>query len=493
MNRSIRRVALALGVAFFALLVQLNYDQVFASKRFAEHPSNRRLLVKEYSTQRGDIIAGDETIARSVATDDKLKYLRDYPLAELTSEISGYYSLVYGGAGIERAYNSYLTGNRPARVESVVDQLLGRDRKGNSLLLTLDMELQRVAAAKLGKQRGAVAAIDPESGAVLALYSNPTYNPNTLSSHDTGSIRRSWDFYQNAQDNPLLSRSFQERYPPGSTFKVLVTAAALENGIKPTDTFPNPRAFPLPLTNRELGNFGGGACRGGSGGRISMAQGLRVSCNTTFAQIGLQIGAAKLVEQAEKLGFQQPAVFDLPATASCIRTAPRGCGEPDLDAPQTALSSIGQFDVRVTPLQMARVVAAVANGGMLVRPHLVREVQDYTGAILETINPPPVGQAFSAATAAAVKAMMIDVVQNGTGRPVRTPGIEIGGKTGTAETGAEGKAPHSWFVAFAPGIAVAVIVENGGDLGDEATGGRVAGPIAKALIETLSRRGAESG
>ena len=493
MNRSIRRVALTLGLAFLALLVQLNYTQVFASKRYAEHPANRRLLVKEYSTQRGDVIAGGEVIARSVPTDDRLKYLREYPLDALMSEISGYYSLVYGGAGLERAYNSYLTGNKPARVESIVDQLLGRDRKGNSLLLTMDMELQRIAAEKLGRQRGAVAAIDPQTGAVLALYSNPTYNPNALSSHNTGAIRRSWDFYQNDPSNPLLSRSFQERYPPGSTFKILVAAAALENGIKPTDTFPNPTALPLPLTNRTLGNFGGGACRGGSGGRISMAQGLRVSCNTTFAQIGMQIGADKLVAQAEKLGMQKPPVFDLPATASCIRTAPRGCAEPTLDEPQTALSSIGQFDVRVTPLQMARLVAAVANGGMLVRPHLVREVQDYTGAILETIAPPAEGQAFSAGTAATLKAMMIDVVQNGTGRPVRVPGIEIGGKTGTAETGAEGKPPHSWFVAFAPGISVAVIVENGGDLGDEATGGRVAGPIAKAMIEALSRRGAESG
>jgi len=492
-NRSIRRVALTLGVAFLALLVQLNYDQVVASKRFAEHPANRRLLVKEYSTQRGDIVASGQIVARSVATDDKLKYLREYPLAALTAEISGYYSLVYGGAGIERAYNSYLTGNKPARVESIVDQLLGRDRKGNSLMLTLDLELQKVAAEKLGKQRGAVAAIDPQTGAVLALYSSPTYDPNALSSHNTGAIRRSWEFYQNAEHNPLLSRSFQERYPPGSTFKVLVAAAALENGIKPETAYPNPRAFPLPLTNRELGNFGGGACRGGSGGTITMAQGLRVSCNTTFAQIGLQIGADKLVAQAEKLGFQQRPVFDLPAVPSCIRTAARGCADPDLDAPQTALSSIGQFDVRVTPLQMAKVVAAVANGGMVVRPHLVREVHDYTGAILETIAPPPDGQAFSAETAGALKAMMIDVVENGTGRPVRVPGIEIGGKTGTAETGAQGKPPHSWFVAFAPGIAIAVVVENGGDLGDEATGGRVAGPIAKALIEQMARRGAQSG
>lgn len=493
MNRSIRRVALGLFVAFFALLVQLNYDQVVAAGRYARHPANTRLLVKEYSIQRGDIIASGQVIARSVATDDKLKYRRDYPLGPLTAQISGYYSLTFGGSLLERSYNSYLTGDKPARVQSIVDQLVGRDRKGNSLILTLDLELQQIAQKMLGKQRGAVAALDPRTGAVLALYSNPTYDPNTLSSHDPKAIQRSWDFYHDDSQNPLLPRSFQERYPPGSTFKILVAAAGLENGVKATDTFPNPRALPLPLTNRTLGNFGGGVCRGGSGGRISMAQALRVSCNTTFAQIGMQIGAEKLVAQAEKFGLQATIPFDLPTTASCIRTAPSGCASPQLDKPQTALSSIGQFDVRVTPLQMARVVAAVENGGMLVRPFLVREIQDFAGDPIETRAPAPDGPIFSAATATTLKQMMIDVVQNGTGRSARIPGIQIGGKTGTAETGAAGKPPHAWFVAFAPGISVAVVVENGGDLGDDATGGRVAAPIAKALIEALSRRGAQSG
>ncbi|MGH2829719.1 MAG: peptidoglycan D,D-transpeptidase FtsI family protein, partial [Actinomycetota bacterium] len=435
MNRSVRRVAFAIGCAFFALLVQLNYDQVFASRRFAEHPANRRLLVKEYSTQRGDIIASGAVIGRSVATDDKLKYLRNYPLGSLTAEITGFYSLVFGGAGLERAFNPFLAGRKPVEVESLVDDLLGRDRKGNSLVLTLDLEMQRIAQRMLGRQRGAVAALDPATGAVLALSSNPTYDPNALSSHNTGSIRRSWDFYNADPLRPLVARSFQERYPPGSTFKILVSAAALEAGVRPEELFPNPIQLDLPLTNRNLGNFGGRACRSPDGSRISFADGLRVSCNTTFAQIGMRIGQQRLAQMAGRFGFGRQPEFDLPAVASCLRAATRGCDTQPLDAPQTALSSIGQFSVRVSPLQMAMVTAAVANGGTLVRPHLVREVQDFSGNTVVERTFRGEGPIFSATTAATLKQMMIDVVERGTGRSARIAGVQIGGKTGTAETG----------------------------------------------------------
>lgn len=488
MNRSVRKVALALGVAFVALVAQLSYTQVVASKRFAEHPANRRLLVKEYSIQRGDILAADNSVlARSVATDDQLKYLRQYPLDRLFAEITGYYSIVFGGAGLERTFNRYLIGREPLQAQSFVDELLGRDRKGHTLVLTIDQQLQRIAAEKLRRQRGAAVAINPETGAVLAMYSNPGYDPNPLSTHDTESIRSIWERYNRDVTRPLISRAYQERYPPGSTFKVVVAAAALEAGISPTETFPNPRALKLPLTNRSLPNFGGGACRGGS--RISFADGLRVSCNTTFAQIGLKIGAQKLVAMAEKFGLQDAPEFDLAAVASCMRTAPEGCSAPVLDPPQTALSSIGQFDVRVTPLQMAMVTATVANGGRVVRPFLVKQVQDFTGAVLRTFEPEPSAPIYSQATAETLKAMMVRVVTSGTGRVAQIPGVEVGGKTGTAETGIEGKPPHAWFIAFAPGIAVAVVVENGGDLGDDATGGKVAAPIAKALIEASLAKG----
>jgi penicillin-binding protein A len=492
-NRSVRRVALAIGIAFAALIGQLTYVQVFSAERLAEHPANRRLLVKEYSTQRGSIIVGNEIVASSRETDDNLKYLREYPQKGLFAHISGYYSILFGRAGLEQTYNDYLTGAGPEDTwDNMVDDLLGRDRTGDTLVLTIDANMQRMAQRLLGRQRGAAAAIDPDTGEVLALYSNPTYDPNPLSTHDLAGVRKEWERLNADPLKPLLSRATQERYPPGSTFKILVAAAALENGIKPTDTFPNPRELDLPLTDRNLPNFGGGACGGGSGGRISMATALRVSCNTTFAQIGMQLGPEKLDEMTRKFGFgRAPVGFDVPATSSCLVATPgSGCAEPSLDKPQTAFSSIGQFSVRVTALQMAMVTAAVGNGGMVVRPHVVREIQDFTGKPVRQINPQPEGPIFSTSTAATLKAMMIDVVERGTGTPARVRGVEMGGKTGTAQTGIEGQAPHVWFVAFAPRIAVAVVVENGGDLRDEATGGRVAGPIAKALIE--ARLGARS-
>ena len=491
MNRTVRRIAFMLLIAFAALVVQLTYVQVVDAERFAEHPANRRLLVKEYSIERGSILAADGTvIARSAPTDDNLKYLRAYPeeTARLWGHITGYYSIVFGRAGLEQTYNQFLTGSGPQdRWENIVDDVLGRDRKGHSLLLTIDPKLQTLAERLLSRQVGALAALDPETGAVLAIYANPSFDPNPLSSHNLERVRNTWDRLNAHPAKPLLFRSTQERYPPGSTFKVLVAAAALEDGIPPTKRYPNPRALDLPLTDRTLRNFSGGACPGGSS--ISMAQALRVSCNTTFAQIGMDLGVEKLDEMTRKFGLGgPPAGFDLPATASCLVASPGGgCDEPALDEPQLAFSSIGQFSVRVTPLQMALVAAAVANGGDLVKPHVVREVQDFTGKVIETIAPEPDTGIFSAQTAETLRDMMIDVVDNGTGRPAAIASLrgEMGGKTGTAQTGVEGEDPHVWFIAFGPGIAVAVVVENGGDLGGDATGGRVAGPIAKALIEAV--------
>jgi peptidoglycan glycosyltransferase len=276
--------------------------------------------------------------------------------------------------------------------------------------------------------------------------------------------------------------------------KVIVTAAALEDGIEASDRFSNPRELNLPLTNRNLPNFGGGACRGG--GTISMAQGLRVSCNTTFGQIGMRVGPEKLDEMARKFGFGGPLRgFDLPSAPSCFVAVPgRPCGDPDLNAPQTAFSSIGQQDVRVTPLQMAVVAATVANGGRVPQPHVVREIQDASGRSIKRIELPPSEPIYSSETADTMRDLMIDVVDNGTGRPAAIGSLrgEMGGKTGTAQTGIEGEAPHVWFIAFAPGIAVAVVVENGGNLADAATGGKVAGPIAKALIETRIEKNSQT-
>lgn len=490
MNRSIRRLALILFMAFAALVANLSYLQMARSKQLSEHPANRRLLVKEYSIQRGQILAGGEEIAESVATDDRLKYLRRYPQKDLYAFMSGYYSIIYGRSQLEASFNDYLAGKAAGSIgSSIVDELLGRDRKGNTLVLTIDPELQRIAAAKLGKQKGAVAAIDPETGNVLALYSYPTFDPNPLSTHDTDAMRTYWDKLNDDPNRPLIARATQERYPPGSTFKPIVAAAALENGMTPSTRFPNPSGgLPLPDTNRVLKNFGGRACPAGS--TISLAEGLRVSCNSTFAQAALRMKAPALVKMAEKFGLDRDIPFDIPLVDSCVKADPQGgCAEPSLDRPQTALTGIGQFGVRVTPLEMAIVAATVANGGRVPRPRLVTEVQDFNGEVIKTFDPELGKPIYSEKTAAALRTMMINVVKSGTGRNAQISGVEVGGKTGTAQTGVESEFPHTWFISFAPRIAVAVIVEHGGNLGNEATGGRVSAPIARALMESWVKRG----
>jgi peptidoglycan glycosyltransferase len=483
---------LAIGIAFAALVGQLSYVQVFSAERLSENPANRRLLIKEYSIDRGFIVAGDKPIANSRATSDNLKFLRVYPQKALFGHISGYYSIVFGRYGLEQSYNDFLIGAGPEdRFSAIVDDLLGRDRKGNNLVLTIDPNMQRIARSALGKQRGAAAAIDPETGEILALYANPSFDPTPLSSHNLDTVRQAWERLNADPLKPLISRATQERYPTGSTFKVIVAATALEDGMTSATRFPNPRTLDLPLTNRNLPNFGGGACRGG--GTISMAQGFRVSCNTTFAQIGMRLGPEKLDEMTRKFGFGSALKgFDLPSAPSCFVAIPgKECGAPDLDAPLTAFSSIGQASVRATPLQMAVVAATVANGGRVPQPHVVREIQDESGQLVKRINLPLSDRIYSSETADTLRDMMIDVVDNGTGRPAAVTSLrgEMGGKTGTAQTGIEGQAPHVWFIAFAPGIAVAVVVENGGNLADAATGGRVAGPIARALIEAQIKKG----
>jgi penicillin-binding protein A len=501
MNRAIRRVALVIALAFVGLFAQLNVVQVAKSRSLADDPRNRRLLIREYSTERGSIVAGDEILARSIATHDRLKYLRQYPLGSLYGHVTGYYSIVYGRSGLEGSYNPTLLGEDVTSTRDFVDDLIGRPDRGHTLILTLDPTLQRIARQKLGRQRGAVAAINPTTGAILALWSNPSYNPAPLSSHNLDDVRRAWQRLNENRLHPLISRATLERYPPGSTFKIVTASAGLELGkMSPATTFANPRSLDLPFSDRVLPNFGGGRCRAG-GGRISFGTGFRVSCNTTFGQVALRIGGDKLAEMASRFGLGSNLDFDLPLTPSCLRAGvPGQCDDTPLDeglsrpGPFSALSGIGQYSVRVTPVQMAVVGAAIQNGGYVVPPHVVREIQDFDGTTLRTIEPQRRGPIFSRRTAREMKELMISTVLSGTGRVV---GFccrgQVGGKTGTAQTGIEGQPPHAWFVAFAPGIAVAVVVENGGNLGSETTGGKSAGPIAKALVEqVLKERGRTS-
>jgi len=470
------------------LFAQTNFLQVFASSRYANNPANQRLLLQEYAVDRGDILArdGQTVLARSRPTKGKFKYLRVYPNGPLYADVTGYYSIVFGRYGVEAAENDYLSGRAPELLpQNLVDEILGRPKRGATVITTIDAKLQQVARRALGSLPGGVVAMDPRTGEILALVANPSYDPNPLASHDPSAVRQARRALLRVAGKPLLSRASQELFPPGSTFKLVTASAALENGMKPSTSFPNPPALTLPNSTSVLHNFGGEHCLGGAP-RLTLAQALTVSCNVVFGEIGLRLGAAKLVAQAQKYGFDQQVPFELPFAEGSIPPVSGFAGARSF----VATSAIGQQDVLANPLQMALVGAAIANGGVEMEPHVVKEVRDADGRLVKEIKPSVFGRPISARTSAELTAMMESVVNAGTGTAAQIPGIQVAGKTGTAET-PSGK-PHAWFVSFAPAqnpkIVVAVVVLNGGDLGSDATGGAVAAPIARAVIEAALRR-----
>ena len=483
MDRQVRRLGITFLALFVVLFVQVNYVHVFAADELANNPANRRLLFQEYNVRRGAILARDRVtvLAESRATEDRLRFLRTYPGGERYGHITGYYSWLYGRGGIERSYNDYLAGRAAELLpQTLVDEILNRPKRGATIVTTIDPRLQEVAAEALGSSKGAVVALDPRTGDVLALASNPTFDPAPLAVHDGETVRSTWKRLNDDPENPMLSNAAQELFPPGSTFKLVTLAAALESGMTPGTTFPNPPELDLPQTTNTLQNFGGSRCFGGAP-RITLAQALLVSCNVTFGELGLELGAERLVNQAAAFGFNQQVAFDIPFAEGSM--PPPEAFEEDL--PGVAYSAIGQQSVASNPLSMAMIVSAIANGGVLMRPRLVAEIRDPEGRVLKRLDPEPFSQPVSLQTATQMRDMMVAVVDRGTATAAQIPGVKVAGKTGTAQHG--GQNPHAWFVAFAPAdaprIAVAVVVLNGGDLGSEATGGRIAAPIAKAVIE----------
>lgn len=487
MDRQIRRLAIGFLVLFAALAVNLNYLQVIAADDLANNNANKRLLIEEYDVDRGLILASDRNtvLADTEKTGGTLKYQRIYPQPEELGygHLTGYHSFVYGRTELEQRFNNELSARAdelfPLRL---IDEFLGRDLEGASIVTTIEHDLQELAAEALEGSEGAVAAIDPRTGDVLALVSTPTYDPNPLASHDPDQVRRAYrDLEPEEPDSALVSRATDTFFPPGSSFKIVTAAAALEAGFGPGTLLPNPPAYDVPQTTHDLENFGGQQCEGGS--QIDMATALRISCNVYFAQLAAEkLGAETLVDQAHRFGFSQDIDFDIPFVESEIPPV----SAFELDIPAVAQSGIGQRDVRTNVLHMALIAGAIGNNGTMMQPRLVREIRDPEGRILRQLDPSEYGQPLSELNAGILTEMMVSVVQSGTGTAAQTPCITVAGKTGTAQT-AEGEAPHAWFVAFAPAddpeIAVAVVILNGGDLGDEATGGRLSAPIAKALIE----------
>jgi len=486
-NRPLRRVAMACLLLFGLLILNVNWVQVVKAEDYRDDPRNSRVLLRTYERERGPIAVLDaqgqrQAVAESVRTDGPLEWLRTYPGGAEYAAVTGYYSLIYGRTGIERSQDEELSGDADEFfVRRLSDVVTGRSPEGGAVLLTLDPAAQAAAYAGLQGNRGAVVALDPRTGAVLAMASLPSYDPARLSSFEPEDIRSYYAELNGADADPLLNRAISKTYPPGSTFKVVTAAAALENGVTTETQIPSPTVLDLPQTRAGLRNFGGASC---SGETSTLAEAMRISCNTAFGALGLQLGDDALREQAEAFGFGDTDLR-VPTRVADSRFP------EDANPPQTAQSAIGQFDVRVTPLQMAMVAAGIANDGEVMEPYLVQEVQAPDLSVVSAARPRTLSRATSEEVADELTSMMELVVADGSGRRAQIDGVRVAGKTGTAQH-AQGRPPHAWFISFAPAddpqVAVAVVVEDGGSLGSEATGGALAAPIAADVMRAVLGR-----
>jgi len=468
-NAPLRRVAISVLVLFTLLIVNVNYIQVVRSDELRKDPSNTRQLVEEYDRERGSIVVAGNEIALSKRTDDRLTYLRQYPGAGLYAPVTGYYSLTYGKTGIEAAENDLLSGTDPRLVfRRIADHYTGRDPAGGNVANTLDPAVQKAAMDGLNGVTGAVVALNPTTGAILGLASTPSFDPNQLSSHDPKAIRA---YKEQLTGDQTTNQAINQRYSPGSVFKVVVSAAALASGkYTPQTAVPAPDKLTLPGTSTTLENFNGESCNGGADQPLIDA--LTISCNTAFAQLGIDLGEQRIRDTAKAFGIDEQG-FEMP-----LKVAPSKLGDIANDA-ELGVSSIGQQDVQLTPMQAAMIAAAVANKGKLMKPYLVSQVQAPDLTVIDKTDPEELSQAVSPEVAGQLTEMMTSVVNNGTGKRARIDGVQVAGKTGTAENAGQ---DHSWFIGFAPAdnpkIAVAVFVRNGGK-----TGGDISAPVAKTVIQ----------
>ncbi|TDW18225.1 peptidoglycan D,D-transpeptidase FtsI family protein [Kribbella kalugense] len=481
MNSAIRRLAVAAMILMLALMANSTYLQAFRANEINGRNDNNRVRDSQFSVNRGPILIGSTPVAQSKPSDDRFKFQRTYANGPVYAPLTGFYSYRYGRGGIELTMNSELNGSDPSMAfRRIIDVISNRPQQGGSVTLTLNAAAQQAAYSGLGKKTGAVVALEPKTGRVLAMATTPSYDPNRLASHDNAKVDAAWKDLTEDKTRPLSNRAAQELYPPGSTFKLVTAAAALSSGKYTPDTKVNsPAELPLPQTTVPLVNEDGKNCGGSNNATLTIA--LRYSCNTAYGSVGLALGPDALREQAAKFGFGSRPLAELPSVATS-----QFPGDPN--EPQTAQSAIGQFDVRATPLQMAMVAAGIANKGEVMKPYLVQSVKTPDLKTVSETKPESLHQAVTPQVAAQLTTMMIDVVNNGTGKPGRISGVQVAGKTGTAQTSKE-RPPFAWFVAFAPAedpkVAVAVMIEDANVARNDIAGGTLAAPIAKKVMEAV--------
>jgi peptidoglycan glycosyltransferase len=485
MTKELRRLSILMLLMFLALFASTSVIQVVQAETLAENSRNTRALYDSYEVQRGSIIASGAAIASSVPSDDVFAWQRVYVDGDMWAPVTGYINPALGAAtGIEQAMNQELSGTAGAQFLARIDRIFtGQPPRGSNVELTLDAAVQRAAYDALGDLQGAVIAIEPATGRVLAMVTSPSYDTNLLASHNTGEVNDVYDALDADPTHPLFNRAIGgDLNPPGSTFKLVVASAALASGdYTPQSTLPNPASYQLPQSSSVVFNASGGAC--GPGDTVTIADALRLSCNIPFAELAVQLGDTAIREEAEKYGFNMSLAMPIDSTASSY---PRG-----LDDPQTALTGFGQGQVTATPLQMAMVSAGIANEGVVMNPRMVDQVIGADLSVEQTFDDTEFGRALEADIAAELVAMMVANVNDGAASGATIDGVDVGGKTGTAENGSD--QPYTlWFTGFAPAenpeVAVAVVVEDGGGQGQSGSGNTIAAPIAKKVMEAVLGR-----
>ncbi|HEU4362494.1 MAG TPA: D,D-transpeptidase PbpA [Mycobacterium sp.] len=486
MNTSLRRVAMTLMVLVVLLLANATLTQVFAADGLRADPRNQRVLLDEYSRQRGQITASGQLLAYSVTTDDRIRYQRVYAKPDVYAPITGFYSLRFSSSGLERAEDLVLNGSDPRLFGSrLADFFTGREPRGGNVETTVNPRVQQAGWDAMqrgcdGGCRGAVVALEPTTGKILALVSAPSYDPNLLSSHDPEAQGGAWQRLRDDKHSPLTDRAIAETYPPGSTFKIITTAAALQAGVSEGEQLTAAPQIALPDSTVTVQNFGGAACDS-TDPTVSLRVAFARSCNTAFVELGIRTGVDALRETARAFGLDHvPDPIPLQVAQSTIG--------PISDTAALGMSSIGQRDVAVTPLNNALIAATIANRGMMMQPYLVDSLEGPDLVGIATTAPRQQRRAVTPQVAAKLTELMIGA-EKATQQEGAIPGVQIASKTGTAEHGSDPRhtPPHAWYIAFAPAVgpkvAVAVLVEGSKDGGSlSATGGAVAAPIGRAVI-----------
>jgi cell division protein FtsI/penicillin-binding protein 2 len=487
-NKPLRRIAIFCGLLILTLLIRSNWIQYAKADSLKNDSENRRVTIARYSTPRGDIIVGGSPITGSTETKSSglndLKYKRTYKNGPMWAPVTGFASQAYDANLLEKVEDGILTGNDDRLFfRNTLDMITGKPKQGGNVVTTLNAAAQKAAYNGLKSHgKGAVVALEPSTGKILALASYPSYDPSSFAG-TANADAEAWKKLQkeNNPDDPMLNRALRETYPPGSIFKVVTAAAALENGLytsaeQPTDS---PLPWVMPGTTTELKNQGDIPCK-----NATMREALRVSCNTVFGKIGSDLGNEKMLAEAEKFGFNKEQFTPVRANASVF--------SDDMNKSQTALSSIGQFNTATTPLQMAMVTAAIANDGKLMKPYMVDELQTPSVDTLGQTRPEELSRPLSSRNAQILQSMMETVVKDGTGKNAQINGVTVGGKTGTAQHGVDNKEkPYAWFISYAKTgdgsspVAVAVVVEDENANRGDISGGGLAAPIAKSVMEAV--------